>query len=246
MKNELDIAIKAARAAGAITEKYFGNPVEASEKAPDHPVTQADIEANAAIKKIIRSAFPDDGWLSEECADTTERLEKDRVWIIDPIDGTKEFIAGMPEYVISIALAIDGRPILGVIYQPTTDRLYSTADRGNLRMTPSDPTEILVSRTEHARGLWQGATTVATTPFGSIAHKIVRVAAGEFDGAITLQPRSEWDIAAAHAIISAAGGAVTDHAGNEITYNCASPVTSTGVIAGSSEFIEWAKKNIRS
>lgn len=238
---ELAIAVKAARAAGTITEEYFGKAIESRDKALDHPVTDADIRANDAIKQIIRKAFPDDGWLSEECADSAERLGKDRVWIIDPIDGTKEFIAGVPEYVISIGLAINGTPELGVIFQPTTDRLYTSANlKSQISDLESRPPRIFVSRTEERKGLWQKYPQFNRIPCGSIAWKIVRTAIGEADGAITLNPRSEWDIAGAHAILRAAGGSVVDHDGTEVRYNREVPRTSMGVIAGSPAFIDRA------
>lgn len=243
---ELEIATAAARAAGAVTEKYFRKSVETRDKWPDHPVTVADIEANQAIKEIIRAAFPDDGWLSEECVDSVDRLEKKRVWIIDPIDGTKEFIAGIPEYVISIGLAVDGLPVLGVIYQPTTDQLWTTSHVSPLTKSPASPPHIYVSRTEESKGLWKThGDSFRRTPCGSIAYKITQTAIGAVDGAITVNPRSEWDIAAAHAIIRAAGGDVVTRDGEPILYNKKSPRTSMGVIAGSKNFIAIAKEILK-
>lgn len=252
---ELEIAREAALAAGSVTEAHFGcgrDAAHVSDKAPGHPVTDADRHADLLIRQLIGESFPQDGWLSEETADSPERLSKRRVWIVDPIDGTKEFIAGIPEYVISIALVEDGVPVLGVIHQPTRNLVYwgTRADGawcGDVRLhvpdaIPDRP-RVLVSRTEHGKGLWAGRdTAIEAVPCGSIAWKLTRVAAGDADGAATLNPRSEWDIAAAAAILAAAGGAVTDHAGRVLAYNRESPRTAGGILGGGSAFRDFATR----
>lgn len=257
LEKELGVAVEAAREAGVITEKLFssaGQTEGVTEKSKGHPVTEADIDADRAIKKIIRETFPEDGWLSEETADTQERLSRDRVWIVDPIDGTKEFIKGLPEYVISIALAIDGRAKLGVVFQPTTGVLFTALDgqgafRNELplaiRQPPVQRPRILVSRSESRSGLWDNYSTVfSLEPFGSIAHKLCRVAAGEADGTVTFNPRSEWDIAAGVAILTEAGGKVTNHAGETFIFNRPNPVSQTGIIGGAESFVTRVSETI--
>lgn len=256
---ELEIAREAALAAGAVTEAHFGCGREAahvSSKAPGHPVTDADRHADLLIRQLIGESFPEDGWLSEETADSPDRLAKRRVWIVDPIDGTKEFIEGIPEYVISIALVEDGVPVLGVIHQPTRGLVYwGTPAAGAwcgdqklaVRTGGAARPRVLVSRTESGQGLWKPfEERVAIEPCGSIAWKLTRVAAGEADGAVTLRPRSEWDIAGAAAILAAAGGAVTDHAGLPITYNRSDPRTDGGILGGGSAFREAASRMLAS
>src|SRR5438445_11093862 len=119
---ERELAERAARAAGAIGRRWYERGVGVVEKAPDNPVTRADLEANACIRALVVAAFPDDGWLSEETADSAERLRKRRVWVVDPLDGTKEFIQHIPEFCVCSALVEDGRPVLAGEYNPAADR----------------------------------------------------------------------------------------------------------------------------
>ncbi|NQY92295.1 MAG: 3'(2'),5'-bisphosphate nucleotidase CysQ, partial [Deltaproteobacteria bacterium] len=100
LEKELQTAVEAARAGGAVVRKYFRGDYEVREKAPDNPLTIADTEADEAIKQVVLGAFPDDGWLSEETRDSPERLSKERVWIVDPLDGTKEFVQNIPEFCV--------------------------------------------------------------------------------------------------------------------------------------------------
>ena len=124
LARERAVAIAAAHAAGTIVKGYYDGTFEVREKGHDNPVTAADLEADACIKKTVLEAFPSDGWLSEETADSTDRLAKPRVWIVDPLDGTKEFTQHIPEFCICIALVEHGRPIVAVSYNPAAERLY--------------------------------------------------------------------------------------------------------------------------
>ena len=108
MRAELDVAIAAARQAGALTLAYYGGKYLVDYKERRDPVTSADLAANACLKERLLGAFPQCGWFSEETADSAERLTKERLWIVDPIDGTREFIAGIPEYAVSVALVEAG------------------------------------------------------------------------------------------------------------------------------------------
>ena len=118
MKNELNVAINAAKEAGKIILTYYKSDFAIKEKGFGNPVTTADIAADDYLKKTLTNYFPDYGWLSEETVDAMDRLSKSRIWIVDPIDGTKEFIHGTDEFVVSIGLVENGRPVLGVIYNP--------------------------------------------------------------------------------------------------------------------------------
>src|SRR3989442_9753111 len=122
---ERGLAERAARAAGAIVRRYYESGVGVAEKGPDNPVTRADLEANACIQALVTAAFPDDGWLSEETADSSERLTRGRVWVVDPLDGTKEFIQHVPEFCVCIALVEAGRPVVALEYNPAAFRLYA-------------------------------------------------------------------------------------------------------------------------
>ena len=122
---ELDIAESAAKEAGAAIMGLFKGKFDVHEKSINNPVTTADLEANRLIRETIHKNFPQDGWLSEEDKDGAERLQRSRLWVIDPIDGTKEFIEGVPQFAVSIAFVEDGRPKAAVIFNPAKDRLIS-------------------------------------------------------------------------------------------------------------------------
>ena len=121
---ERDVAITAATAAGKVIMQYYQNSYDIRNKSPNNPVTTADLAAKQQIQQIIKEAFPDDGWLSEESKDSPDRLGKERVWVIDPIDGTLEFIEGVSEFAVSIALVENGIPIVGVLNNPATEELF--------------------------------------------------------------------------------------------------------------------------
>jgi len=230
MERELDVARTAARAAGQVLLRYYGTAYKVSEKSADNPVTAADLEANETLKEAILGAFPDDGWLSEETADSDERLSKRRVWIIDPLDGTKEFIGGIPEFVVCVALVEDGHPRIAVEYNPVRDELFAARKGGGatLNGAPMHVTtqvdlrhaRVLASRSEEARGEWdpyQSLMKVELT--GSVAYKFALVASGRHDATFTLTPKNEWDVCAGALLVAEAGGMVTDPDGRAIRFN---------------------------
>ena len=193
-------------------------------------MTAADLEADQAIKKLLRDPFPAYGWLSEETADNDDRLKCRRVWIVDPLDGTREFINGIPEFAVAIALIEDGVPVLGVTYNPIKRELYSSA-RGvgcylnsqRVRVTRTRVLKratVLASRSETARGEWQVFDKMLkVSPTGSVAYKLAMVAAGKGDATFTRSPKSEWDIASGAALVAEAGGTITDAAGHALRFN---------------------------
>jgi myo-inositol-1(or 4)-monophosphatase len=231
----------AAREAGAIIRRYYERAVEAQEKGPDDPVTVADLEANKRIRESILGAFPADGWLSEETADSTERLHRSRVWVVDPLDGTKEFLQRVPEFCVCIALVEAGRPVVAVTYNPAADRLYVAA-RGEGTTVNSVPGRvtgttrlqgavILASRSEDKRGEWEVfKPRVRVKPTGSVAFKLAQLSAGEGDATFTLTPKNEWDICAGTLLVEEAGGRVTGLDGQPLLFNQPSPLR-PGLIA---------------
>ncbi len=241
-KRELTLAKKAARVAGEILRGHWRRGgYHIGSKGVDNPVTAADLEADRALKKLLHEPFPEYGWLSEETVDNDARLECRRVWIVDPLDGTKEFINGIPEFSVAIALVEDGVPVLGVTYNPIKREMYWAA-RGTgchlnsrrVRVTRTRKLQgatVLASRSETARGEWQvfhGMLKVS--PTGSVAYKLAMVAAGKGDATFTRSPKSEWDIASGAALIMEAGGIITDIKGREIRFNQSS-VKLEGLIA---------------
>jgi myo-inositol-1(or 4)-monophosphatase len=215
----------------------------------DDLVTVADKEASELIVAGLREAFPGDGILSEELTDTSERLSHERVWIIDPIDGTSEYVKGSPDYCVSIGLSVRGAAVLGVVLAPEGDELFSGvvgegvwkngAPSGFSGRSP-ESSVIAVSDTEHARELHLYPLP-SMTPSGSIALKMARISAGEADASFTMSPRSEWDIAAGMALIAAAGGVSTRRNGQAIALNSPSPSIGRGILAGRSDVVAWLR-----
>jgi myo-inositol-1(or 4)-monophosphatase len=230
VQQELEVAVEAARAGGAIVRKYYKGDYQVHEKAPDNPLTVADTEADAAIKRLCLGAFPSDAWLSEETKDSPERLRHERVWIVDPLDGTKEFTQHIPEFCVCVALVVEGVVEVGVSYNPATDKLFA-ARRGHgttlngERVRCTDKTElasavVLASRSEDKRGEWdpyKAHMDVKLT--GSVAYKFALIAAGEADATFSLTPKNEWDICAGTLLVEEAGGVVTDRFGRPLTFN---------------------------
>jgi len=230
MVRELEIASEAARAAGQVLMRYYGGAFGVAEKSHDNPVTAADLEADEALKSTILGAFPDDGWLSEETVDSEDRLSRRRVWIVDPLDGTKEFIGRIPEFVVCVALVEDGLPRVAVEYNPVHDELFSARKGGGTflngqRVHVSSQADlrhasVLASRSEDARGEWDPyRSKMKVNLTGSVAYKFGLVAAGRHDATFTLTPKNEWDICAGSLLVAEAGGMVTDPDGRAIRFN---------------------------
>jgi len=231
LRRELTLARRAARAAGDILRGHWRRgDYQIGSKGKDNPVTQADLEADRALKRLLHDPFPEYGWLSEETADSEARLKCRRVWIVDPLDGTKEFIQGIPEFCVAVALVEEGHPVLGVTYNPITREMFWSA-RGMgchlnteaVRVTRTRVlrrANVLASRSETARGEWEvfhGRLKVS--PTGSVAYKLALVAAGKGDATFTRSPKSEWDIASGAALLAEAGGTMTDIHGTMIRFN---------------------------
>ena len=235
LAREKTTAVAAAQAAGTVIRAVYATKYRVDYKHNDSPVTLADRQANHRIHQIIHHAFPHDGWLSEETTDSPDRLSKRRVWVVDPLDGTKEFIDKIPEFAVSIGLIEDGRPLLGVIYYPALDELMwaardqgawrRTGDTGDTRLRVS-PTErlaeatVLSSRSETKRGEWRPFQSLfRARPAGGMAHKLAAVAKGEADATFTLVPKNEWDLCAGAMLIEEAGGLLTTLSGKPVVFN---------------------------
>lgn len=232
---ELTVAIEAALAAGAAIRGYYQDSYTVKEKGQDNPLTDADLASNQIIFDRMRSEFPTYGWFSEESVDDESRLTAESVWIVDPLDGTKEFTLGIPEFVVSIALIVANRPAVGVLYNPIKDELYSGvvgqgAQFNRVACAVSSHAglqgaRIVCSRTEMKKGWFDKyLDIVSLQPVGSVAYKFGRVAAGQAEATFTPQPRNEWDIAAGVALVEAAGGRATNRLGEPFLFNQRNPL----------------------
>jgi myo-inositol-1(or 4)-monophosphatase len=249
-ERELEVAEAAARAAGAIVREFYERGVDVGYKdaARDNPVTEADTQADACIQRAIRAAFPADGWLSEETRDSRERLSRPRVWIVDPLDGTKEFVQHIPELCVCIALVEDGVPVVGVSFNPITDELFAAARGRGLTVNGSpartSPTSdlrqarILASRSEDKRGEWDPfKSRMRVELTGSVAFKLALIAAGRGDGTFSLTPKHEWDVCSGAALIAEGGGRITDCDGQPLRFNREKPLL-PGIIATNGPLFE--------
>ncbi|MFA5120253.1 inositol monophosphatase [Zavarzinia sp.] len=230
-RRDLELLAAAAESAGAMALDWQAKGFRAWEK-PDNqgPVTEADLAVDAHLKAMLMAARSDYGWLSEETADDPARLATRRIFVVDPIDGTRAFIKGRPFYSVSLAVVQEGRPRAGVILNPVTRELFTAQLGAGARLNGAP---IRVS----PRGVIEGARLIGSadmfrskfwpTPWppidiatgNSIAYALAQVAAGTHDGSVSLTGKSDWDLAAADLLVAEAGGLATTHMGEGFLYN---------------------------
>jgi myo-inositol-1(or 4)-monophosphatase len=229
--------VAAAQSAGEMALGWFRpgarTSAEVATKAGGSPVTEADHAADALLKEKLRALDPSAGWLSEETVDTPERLACQRLFIVDPIDGTRAFMAGDPRWAVCVAWVVDGRPLMGVLHLPALQQTFTAvAGGGALR----NGTPIHVSEAQSLNGarfagpqplLERFARTgTAISPQGkvpSLAYRIALVAEGQIEAGLASTNAHDWDIAAADLIVHEAGGFLGDRAGQRPLYNQPSP-----------------------
>ena len=231
----------ALESARQVFARFTPGAIEAEYKAGHDPVTEADVAVDAVLRQeLLREG---EGWLSEESVDDFSRLEMNRVWIIDPLDGTREFIAGIPEFCVSVAMVEDGIPVAGGICNPATNEIFlGSLDSGVTyngkpsrasQRTSLEGAVILASRSETKRGEWKRfeKTSAKVRPMGSVAYKLALVSAGLADITFTLTPKHDWDIAGGAALVTSAGGFVSTLENSPLRCNRKSPLLS-GLLAG--------------
>jgi myo-inositol-1(or 4)-monophosphatase len=239
---DLALALEAAREAGALAMRYFGGPLDVRQKSPNNPVSEADLAVDALLKERLIGARSDYGWLSEETEDDQSRLSAERVWVVDPIDGTRAFIAAKPHFTICIGLLDKGQAVLGVVFNPATGEMFeaSLGQGARLNGAPIAPSlqdsvqgcAMLGDKAMFNHPAWpQKWPVMEISQRNSIAYRMCLVACGQFDAAIALSAKNDWDLAAAHVIVSEAGGLATTHLGEEFAYDHAIPRQKSLVVA---------------
>ena len=218
------------REAGALALSLFRTELKSWTKGASSPVSEADIRVNDLIEKRLRSATPDYGWLSEESADDEARLEKRLVWVVDPIDGTRAYLAGREDWCVSVALVENAQPVLAAVFAPAGDEFFF-ARRGqgavlnNVSIRTTAGTELDFSRIAGPKPLIerlssQNSGEIVLHPrIGSLALRLCRVAQGSLDAAFAGGQSRDWDLAAANLIVQEANGNMTALSGDSILYN---------------------------
>lgn len=243
---DLDLLVAAARGAGDIALGYSGPNTKSWDKDDNAgPVTEADLAVDAYLRETLLAARPEYGWLSEETEDDVARLERECVFIVDPIDGTRSFMAGERTWAHSIAIAQNGQVVAGVVFLPMLDRLYAAAkDEG--ATVNDDPiacseraelfdARILTTKASLAPHHWNGRAPEVQFRFRpSLAYRMALVAEGRYDGMLTFRDTWEWDIAAGTLIAKEAGAIATDQDGGILRYNQRHPQFNGIVCAGAS------------
>lgn len=215
--------------AGDLAMEYFGGDVKIETKDDGSKVSEADYAVNELLERELTSFDEGIAWLSEESPIDQSRLDKSRVWIIDPIDGTHAFLRHDPDWTIVAGLIEDNKAILGAVYNPVTNELYM-AEKGcgaTLNDTPIKVTDnkdmgkatIISSKPHFKRVFMEDRTPPSWSWRCSMAYRIVLIANGTADATISLTPKNDWDIAAAHIILEEAGGIMTTQNGDEMFYN---------------------------
>jgi myo-inositol-1(or 4)-monophosphatase len=227
-----DLLVSAAREAGALALEYFNPGARTSAhvvtKAGGSPVTDADLAADSLLKRRLREALPDAGWLSEETVDDFERLSRRSLIVVDPIDGTRAFVTGDSRWVVSVAFVVDERPVAGVVYAPALDEIYAAA-RGHgatFNGAPLASSAIWPPRTAAgpkliietiAAELDAPIEIVPRVP--ALAYRMCLAARGLIDFAVSAENSHDWDIAAADLLLEESGARLTDASGERLRYN---------------------------
>jgi len=224
----------------AVFARFTPGAIETEYKAGHDPVTEADRALDAVLRQeLLRDG---EGWLSEESVDDPVRLQRSRVWVVDPLDGTREFVQGISEFCVSIGFVENGRPVAGGIYNPATDETFlGSIDSGvTYNGKPSRSSQrdtlqgalVLASRSEVKRGDWKLFENAQFTvrPMGSVAYKLALVSAGLADVTFTLTPKNEWDVVGGAALVKSAGGFISTLEKTDLTANRRNPLLS-GLLA---------------
>ncbi len=234
--DNLKLLEHAVRDAGEIARKYYGGDYKRWNKAGGSPVTEADLAVDRFLKQTLLAARPGYGWLSEESLDDPARLSAERVFVVDPIDGTVAFMKQRPHFTICAALVEQHRPIAAVVYNPIAGECFTAEKGAGARLNGEpihvhDRTNIEGCRMLGPKSIFEGWPPMEITSYSSIAYRVALVAAGRHDAMISLTVKRDWDLAAADLIVQEAGGLLSDEAGNRPEYNRPQATQRTSVAA---------------
>jgi 3'(2'), 5'-bisphosphate nucleotidase len=268
-KREMEVALRLAREAGAAILDYYDQPVRVERKVDaetshTEPVTVADRAANELIVAGLRQEFPDDGILAEESIDTERRLSKRRVWMIDPLDGTNGFIARDGDFAVQIGLTVEGRSVLGVVFQPLPDLLFRAVEGAGtwIERAGFESERALVSDTSDVRRMRLAASRSHRSPRmdrvvsklqlkdevrrGSVGVKVGLIIERQCDLYIHLSPRTkQWDTCAPEVILREAGGRFTDLFGGPVHYNSPDIQNHNGIVATNARAHDFIIEQLR-
>ena len=227
-----DLLVSAAREAGALALEFFNRGARTSAKvvtkAGGSPVTDADLAADALLKRRLQGALPDAGWLSEETVDDFERLSRRSLIVVDPIDGTRAFVIGDPRWAVSVALVVDGRPVAGVVHAPALDETYAAARGGGATFNGATlvPAASWPPRAAagpklvvEAMASELGVSVEIIPRVPALAYRLCLAARGAVDFAVAAENSHDWDIAAADIVLEEAGARLIDAWGERLRYN---------------------------
>jgi myo-inositol-1(or 4)-monophosphatase len=239
---ERDALAAAVRAAGVLALEMFQRPLKTWVKEGSSPVSEADMAVDALLHERLAGGSARFGWRSEESADARAIPPAELVWVVDPIDGTRSYIAGRPDWVVSVALVAEDRPLIAALFAPVTDELFlavrgagATRNGAPIRVTPGSGLE--AARVAGPKRLIEALAVVAPRAtamprLGSLALRLARLAQGELDIVFAGGNSHDWDLAAADLLVHEAGGAMTSLAGRSVLYNQPAPVHGALVAAG--------------
>lgn len=239
---DLELLEAAAREAGDIARRFWREDPQVWDKGGDDPVSEADFAVDQHLHQRLLGARPDYGWVSEETEDNPERLDAERVFIVDPIDGTRSFVAGEKTWAHSLAVAVKGRIVAACVYLPVREKMYLAAlgQGASLNSEPlkvSGATElegasVLSPKVSFKDEFWKHGVPPVVRHFRpSLAYRMALIGEGRFDAMLTLRPAWEWDIAAGALIAEEAGATVSDRHGQRLIFNSLGRQTA-GVVAG--------------
>lgn len=239
---DLELLETAAREAGEIARRYWREDPQVWDKGGDDPVSEADFAVDKHLHQQLLGARPDYGWVSEETEDNPERLSAERVFIVDPIDGTRSFVAGEQTWAHSLAVAVNGQVVAACVYLPVREKMYLAAlgEGASLNAEPLrasvqsdlEGATVLSPKVSFRDEFWKSGVPPVQRHFRpSLAYRMALVGEGRFDAMLTLRPAWEWDIAAGALIAEEAGATVSDRHGARLTFNSLARQTA-GVVAG--------------